>query len=145
MIMIKVSDLRIGNLVLRLYASGPEEVKIIELRGGDGARIRHSVLGDSTVANEDEIKGILLTEGRLRGAGFVNLIYSDDTLQFQFEYIKFHLLVIQKVTEGWQPMAESSEGTEPYGRILKYVHELQNWFYILTGNELEIMDVVQGG
>jgi len=137
--MIEAKDLRIGNLVIDL----------------DGSLVK--------IASGADIEGtwnpILLTEEILIKAGFeiVNSYFSDG---YTNPYVKFDKLEYKKsgfaldISEGNivtlylayeqdasnLSQAYSGEFTNYEARevLCKYVHQLQNLYYVLTGEELEI-------
>lgn len=133
--MIKANELRIGNMlshpqhegaVISINAKKPEET-IIYIRG------------DYMTSNGDEslFNGILLTEEWLLKFGFNiendcwEFIHDDET--------GFVMLAIDKDSM----RLTTNDGYHTIGIRLTHVHQLQNLYFALTGNELTIKESVK--
>lgn len=116
----KANELRIGNII-KLLATGFETTVDLLLF--------KDIYDDESFL--DYLQGIPLTEDRLmkfgfekRGSEYILEIESEDTL-FIIEYFEY--------TKAYHFTA--GEGCR-YGKGCKYIHELQNLYFTLTGLEL---------
>ena len=118
---LKASDLRVGNVVFvgnELFPTGWRELTIED--GGD-------------IDNAPFYKPIPLTEEWLVKMGFIKELNAHKTHTL---YIKEPLSLNQK--EGYYSVALHYITVYPLLVELRYVHELQNLFFALTGTELTI-------
>jgi hypothetical protein len=120
----KVNELRIGNWVN--YEESPYQVWS-EIRKNsvdlDDLKNKHV-----NAAAYDELQPIPLTEEWLLKFGFVSNPYQD-------RYEKGHLHIECDKTKGELMLWIDKL---PYAKLIKSVHELQNLYFALTGNELEV-------
>jgi hypothetical protein len=126
--MIKANELRIGNWVEIDYCY--RQVTSISEEGINIA------IYDDCVIWEDKIRGIPLTPDIFEKAGFEDIlgdrIWSKDGIEL------FHGSRFIEERDGywacayWQP-TESETETK-----LQYIHQLQNLYFALTGEELDI-------
>lgn len=118
--MIDKKDLRIGNWVdifTDLNMAGKKSVRTGAIR--DGAEL-----------DKKEFEGIPLTPEILEKCGFIK----SETNEF---YVNNALWL--EATPLVTPIYCDGTGFKRYiGRHIKYVHQLQNLYYALTGEELEI-------
>lgn len=111
--MIQANELRIGNWVYQNQRND-----FVRIDGGDIWNIQ------SNIITEKDIKPIPLTPEILEKAGFKESLISKD-------YIYKGFMMLHK-TEGYM--------CSPFDFMKKvtYVHELQNLYFALTGEELNI-------
>lgn len=127
--MIKVTDIRIGNWVNGNYNGFSKDVQIYAI---SHTYIQHSTENDLPIAN---FKPIELTEEWLKKFGF-EYDYDQESkswsLMTSCEKFDYLFEISNKYQEYFQP---------DFLRIdIKYVHQLQNLYYALTGTELELMN-----
>jgi hypothetical protein len=116
----KANELRVGNWCQSPYEKEPFKIEaehILELEQG---------------MDELSILGIPLTSEILEKAGFEN---KSSTTDYIFEYGKF---IIGGTRKRLFPSVWGEDGLQDYGNLIEYVHELQNLYFCLTGDELNI-------
>lgn len=139
----KASELRVGNYINFNVDNNPATV--IQILVG-GISVNNHTLEECSQAwgewlvAEDQIKPIPLTEEWLLKFGFEKRIvpgsnglfdfYNNILLEYSFEISCFWL------SNCYQNDHEILIQTQP----LKYVHQLQNLYFCLTGKELEISE-----
>jgi hypothetical protein len=115
----KAAELRVGNLLLNPYSDEPEIVDRIK---------RSTALNTEWEVNEehpDFFKPIPLTEEWLLKFGF-----RDNTLAYE--------IYKQVGDAGYSLVDDVGDGSIWYVPPVKYVHQLQNLYFALTGTELEL-------
>ena len=127
----KASELRIGNLVDVI------EFKNVEVLGVSMNNIGLKV-DSSTFLSVDinEINPIPLTEEWLLKLGFKYKKWDDHFIIKNGNYFNS----IKKYDDGWHYNTDESDATCYYLTTIQYVHQLQNLYFALTGEELEIKD-----
>lgn len=123
----KSSDLRIGNW----YIENGEYKSIFSI---DKDSINGSFYGDDSATYLDSVKPIPLTPEILEKAGFEN---KSRTTDYYFEG-KYRAIIIGGTMKTLFPSIHGECGLEPYGEEIKYLHQLQNLYFALTGEEIEI-------
>lgn len=128
--MIDVKDLRIGNLIER-----EDKVCTVEVLFNSRLSVKWQS-GDTIVtaynANFEEIDGIPISPEWLMKLGFT-YIYKD----YQFEHEDNENVVILDNRDGYI-FDYDFGGIEWCHCGVEYVHQLQNYFYLTTGEELTI-------
>ncbi len=142
--MIKASELRIGNLVKFSEDGAVFEIETIDRSGFDV-----SGNGEVTWIEADQFEAISLTEDHLLKFGLIKKY-----LENQFEDGGFELKEDKTRWYSWVRGLFNLE-IQPDGEIwievyshyvhVKHVHQLQNIYFALTGEELELRDEVLGG
>lgn len=126
----KVNELRIGN---SLYLCG-WNVRVVGVRE-DGVYVVNDL---NTVFKVDitEVRPILLTKEFFEKNGFV----LQEELAPYFECFANDDLRINvgETSNGWAVHIDGKECSSGFCTCLKYVHELQNAYYVSTGKEMEI-------
>ena len=118
----EANKLRIGNILIE---SNGRQVKIMELLT-DYARVW--INKDEWVSvGYDYLKGIEINEETLVKLGFIKVR----------DYPVFRLNGLQIEFNGFD--SEWGCGLIDKKTVIKYVHDLQNLYYILSGNELNII------
>jgi hypothetical protein len=120
----KASELRIGNLV----DLGNRIAKVIEINHLACVVVDLEETQD-TIEDYERTKPIPLTEEWLVNFGF-------DKLPIVFESKKFYLYK-QDNSDIWRL---NHSGTNAHITTLKYVHQLQNLYFALTGEELVVKE-----
>lgn len=130
--MIKASELRLGNLVRNGTSAGCYTVCMIE---GSGSIWFTEMDGHSYDLEENDIGGVPLTPDFLKIAGF---------RQFPPLYY-WALNAVDFINDGedWWLCYENegSRNLTYYGEPFKFVHQLQNLYFALTGEELTIKEI----
>jgi hypothetical protein len=121
--MINANELRIGNLVeYKITDKFDERKEWWEVSKIDADDIHWLSKVDT---NDDDFRAIPLTEEWLLKCGFVENCYQD---RFENKFIHVQCNKIRGKTELW---------IENIPHI-KYLHQLQNLYFALTGEELQI-------
>lgn len=132
----KSNELRIGNLISRLDIgnSEPRIESVIELR-------KDKVLTSgpiSVICGYDEINGIQLTEELLLKLGFKKELESDNAIFYENDFISINTY------KGYNSTFLKRNrllNQQDYSiNNIKYVHQLQNLYFSLTGEELTIKE-----
>lgn len=143
--MIKVAELRIGNLVKYTGTPYPNYplvngMVIVEDIVGNGVNLS---MGGSTLYKADKLEGIPITPEWLERMGYVRFQYYTD------EYLWSLVDENNTMTGDFCIVEENNRlipmnGTGGYeyaiAREIQYVHQLQNLFFTLTGEELTIKE-----
>ena len=127
--MIKVNDLRIGNWLYYTHTA-KHPMQVIGVRN-DWVSL------DFAESREDEVNPIPLTEKLLKRLRFKNLGEEStrDTRILVFKKNEFYI----GLDNGFWLLNHSNNSYYTFAlRRLKYVHELQNAYYAMTGKELNI-------
>ncbi len=125
----KANELRVGNY---LFVPGIDRKVIVSAifkshyvcEDSDGIRFEESV--------RINYQPIPLTPEILVKAGFEN---KSSTTDYIFEYGKF---IIGGTRKRLFPSVWGEDGLQDYGDLIEYVHQLQNLYFCLTGDELNI-------
>lgn len=121
--MIKTNELRIGNLIFADFGDGPK-AQIL----GSGNDIQ------GTVDHLDNYDPIPLTEEWLEKFGFVDC---SDCVSLELNEPYQRILLLHNE---WPLLLEIDSCRMPIFN-LKYVHQLQNLFFALVGEELTIKEM----
>lgn len=124
------NELRIGNLLL--YKADMVSVAMV---GEFGIRaVRGNFLISAKFSTPD-LEPIYLTEEWLVRFGFLKSKFSERWIQERISE-GFTIFDLTERLDGFELTINSGEFCT--GLILKYVHQLQNLYFALTGQELEI-------
>jgi hypothetical protein len=126
----KINELRIGNY---LYLCG-WTVKVVGVRE-DGVYVTNDL---NTIFKVDitEVRPISLTKGFFEKNGFVKERFYCKV--FYFKKIKGMILKAYEHPVGWEIHMKHEESINAFSKGIDYVHELQNAYYVSTGEELEV-------
>jgi hypothetical protein len=140
---IKAQDLRIGNYIILCGVDynhdnifpDPEMDEIIEVSAGTIADVEKN--GAYTVPF---YKPIPITPELLEKAGFRygNNILHDQSVLEGFRGGKHNKYIISKVNNGFALSSYFASAFNVIHTDLKYLHQLQNLYFSLTGEELQI-------
>jgi hypothetical protein len=124
----KINELRVGNMFYRHCCN--DEVMEIRTSGVIGLDSLRGII------SLDEMQPIELTEEFFKKNGF---ILTED-LDYYGKYFRSEDMRIEvyESSHGWVVHIDDKECSTAFAKCLKYVHELQNAYYISTGEELEI-------
>lgn len=116
---LKITDLRVGNLIKSISTNKVEEVKEINYFKNKKHGINNVQLKDWT--------GIHLT-----GSWFTEFLFEEKKGRFGSEYHKEGVIIYT-----------SAKGTycfvfDNYSKDIDFVHEIQNLFFALTGREVSV-------
>lgn len=134
----KATDLRVGNLVLHnkqifeIYDIISTQDSVIIGQGDDTGGLQEVFIS--------EIEPIQLTEDILLKCGFkARTIYDD----FEFEGIKISSCIMRCDTkERSSFFLNLGEENESLNIRLDYIHQLQNLYFSLTGQELNVTNLI---
>ena len=130
--MIDAKDLRIGNLIY--IDNGEKPIYRYQITAHDIEEIE---------GNGKDCFEILLTDDFLLNAGFKELNYGWYAKEYFTDCMESaEVMSIQiNLTTGRCGIGDTDFGgcNAMTGRVIKYVHQLQNLVYFLTGSELEIV------
>jgi hypothetical protein len=138
--MIQANELRIGNWIHFTNSMGKEmNLKI------DVFLLAYMVEADPDFVHhgygikyEGNIKGIRLTPVLLEKCGFVRVEHVEISNKFfQISIGKITELIINPASDNSWLLRKNSSGVE-LGQPIKYLHQLQNLYFALTGSELEV-------
>jgi hypothetical protein len=118
--MIKANELRVGNWIASQYDDDP-----IKVTGGLINAIENGM-------DECSVEGIPITPEILGKAGFSYHSYKNGHLYYINNSSGFTLL------QSYGKLNFSYSQSQTYGKALTYVHQLQNLYFALTGEELNI-------
>lgn len=145
--MIKANELRLGNKVNSRSKRGYENPGVVTVSGIDSRGINHwSDMGASGEHPFEESSGIPLTEEWLRKLGFEKMLDSADpdygpiewTKEYEVSYQKSPAYIVLWPNEGG---GNGSFLLDNYSSApLHFVHQLQNLYFALTGEELTIKE-----
>jgi hypothetical protein len=123
----KATELRIGNLLADIFG---DHLTVTELRK-DRIVFNESGKDNHGYCTYDAAKPIPLTEEWLLKFGFVKSY--DLELPLQNAYRKNDLLLSEDYT-----MSYCDQFMQTFGKPVKYIHSIQNLYFALTGEELQI-------
>lgn len=128
----KPQELRIGNIVkIDDEYLGPIEGKVTSLKESGEVELLLSVSkgnGRYFVCGSDDIFPIPITDELLLKNGFKQCGYI-----FKALFIEMY-----EVSNGWYPHFDNDRLETTIALTIKYIHQLQNAYYLVTGNGLEI-------
>ena len=126
----KINELRVGNY---LYLCG-WNAKVVGVRE-DGVYVVND-LNTSFKVDIADVRPIPVTEVFFEKNGFIRL----DSLDYYDNYFTSEDMRIDvyESSKGWVVHIDNIEFSDAFCKRLKYVHELQNAYYVSTGEEMEI-------
>lgn len=135
--MVDVKELRIGNIVYVRCQDGEHTVESIEKKDGwtGGYKIH---MANGLKSSLDYIMPIPLTEELLLKCGFETEHYGFSNVNIELSYGCF---LCGGISQDYDVgLFVSTNGAEyAVSNEIKYLHQLQNIYYALTGKELEII------
>lgn len=126
--MIKANELRLGNWVYSLFiAHEPKKIPTQII----------SITGDNTDGQYDEMEPIPITPEILEKCGFEYFAWPD-FLEFT-HYIKDDF-ILRETDSGYSffNTSKCNGADRQHLVIIQYLHKLQNLYFALTGEELEV-------
>lgn len=136
----KINELRVGNYVkynkniVSVYSiSNPLPDKNKHFDNKEKVTLWINGLIDAII---EEIEPIPLTEELFNGNGFIFL----EDLDYYGNYFMSEDMRIDvyESSNGWMVHIDDRECSTAFSKCLKYVHELQNAYYVSTGKEFEV-------
>ena len=124
----KVNELRIGNY---LYLCG-WHVRVVGVLE-DGVYVNN--LNTLFKVDITDIRPIPLTKEFFEKNGFIKQHDFEDVLYYRSEDMRMQ---VYENYLGWVVNIDSENFTMVFSNNLKYVHELQNAYFVSTGEELEV-------
>lgn len=136
--MIADNDIRVGNLVWYYDLYMNETPFVVE--GILEGFVYNSSLPKSRLPLS-KVHPLKLEVEHFNALGFVRgeKEYGEDINVYSLRYTHKDSIYIRDEGYAFQLLAESPAGLIPYGRAVVHVHQVQNLFYYLTGEELEMM------
>lgn len=146
----KTNELRIGNCILIDCIMYKEERKVTEIcPDGVFAKTKYTAnMPEIVFIKEEDIEPIELTEEVLLKIGFKkdermsSILYyldyeinEDEYIRVRYVIYNLNTLPLLRITSPTPIILESCELTK---RGIRYLHELQNAYYLLTNEELNI-------
>lgn len=124
----KVNELRIGNWFYRYCCND----QVMEVRAGGVIGVDR---GRGIICLH-EMQPIELTKEFFEKNGFIRL----ESLDYYDNYFtsKDMRIDVYESSKGWVVHIDNIEFSTAFCKRLNYVHELQNAYYVSTGEELEI-------
>jgi hypothetical protein len=132
----KVNELRVGNTIM-CHCRGeykPHTIKSIWYN--DEEKLYYVELDNGFQCNVGGISPIPLTKEFFEKNGFI-LMESLDYYDNYFTSEDMRIDVYES-SKGWVVHIDNIEFSTAFCKRLKYVHELQNAYYVSTGKEMEI-------
>ncbi len=128
----KANELRIGNYV-RYFEENDSRI--------DGIEFNYCHLTDASSIYYEDIKPIPLTEDWLLKFGFKESTYGTFQIDglFRTEIGNDNYDPVHEVHEGFKSHLVDIESNN-ISKEIKHVHQLQNLYFALTGEELEIKE-----
>lgn len=123
----KINDIRVGNLFYRPCCTD----QVMEVRAG-------GVIGldrNRGIICLHEMQPIELTKEFFEKNGFINQAPRNEVLYYRSEDMRMQ---VYENYLGWVVNIDNENCTMVFSNNLKYVHELQNAYYVSTGEEMEI-------
>jgi hypothetical protein len=131
--MIKVNELRVGNIVL--YTQDNDELPVLKIDGDSKTVCLDLLLGLNMELNEQDIDPVPLTPEWLKRCGFTTDGSGDDN---HSEPLWEHPKTRYQFSDGsFVHNGQAYDDWHDIGNV-KYVHQLQNLYFALTGEELQI-------
>ena len=136
-----VKELRVGNLV----KDDECIIVVVEALSGDNALVNgygenevlFSKKGYPNVLFESEIYPIELTEEMILKCGFTR---KETSLVFVFQMPEFNATI--QIWNGNEYASICRSGIAAYRFECKYLHQLQNIYFSLTGKELDVSRII---
>ncbi len=130
--MIKRNELRLGNLIVRPPAVGVLTVAMIN----SSDDIWFEELPDNSFdLEEQEFEGISLNPEWLERMGFLRKDKSTRIGEGHY-WLSHHVEIVESITNEKGMLLFATESS--IGKPFHYVHQLQNLYFALTGEELTI-------
>lgn len=136
--MIADTDIRVGNLVW--YYDLYMNETAFKIEGVLEGYVYNSCLPKSKLPL-GKVNPVKLEADQLDALGFVRgeKEYGEDINVYSYKYTYKDSIYIRDEGYSFQMLTESPAGLVPYGRPLVHVHQLQNLFYDLTTEELDVL------
>ena len=129
--MIKVNELRVGNLVI--YTQDNDELPVLKIDGDSKRIFLDLLLGVNMEVREQDIDPIPLTPKWLEKCRFEQRGKSSD-----YKYGRYWVIDDFEIVESDQGGYLLFGSEWPLGKSFNHVHQLQNIYFALTGEELTI-------
>ena len=128
--MIKTNELRLGNWIQN--AEG-EKIPVTEIYSD---MFRHSSEGRQGSFGYFNMLPVELTVDILIKSGAENTNSNPDT--FDIKYGPVHHLILQRLTQGFKLIISRPKVHYEHEFPILYLHELQNWYFLISKKELSI-------
>lgn len=131
----KVNELRVGNTVMCQCRGEYKPHTIKSIWYNDEEKLYYVELDNGFQCNLGGISPIPLTKEFFEKNGFIKQHDFEDVLYYRSEDMRMQ---VYENYLGWVVNIDNENFTMVFSNNLKYVHELQNAYYVSTGEELEI-------
>ena len=131
----KINELRIGNTVMCQCRGEYKPHTIKSIWYNDEEQLYYVELDNGFQCNVGGISPIPLTKGFFENNGFIKQNDFEEVLYYRSEDMRMQ---VYENYLGWVVNIDNENVTMVFSNNLKYVHELQNAYYISTGEELEV-------
>lgn len=132
----KINELRVGNTIMCEYRNEYKPHTIKSIWYNDEEKLYFVELENGFKCNVGGISPIPLTKEFFTRNGFIEQAGSDE----YGTYMRSTDLRTEafETSGGWSVHIDDDHFMSVFGKCIKYVHELQNAYYVSTGEELEI-------
>jgi hypothetical protein len=131
----KVNELRIGNTVMCQCRGEYKPHTIKSIWYNDEEKLYYVELDNGFQCNVCGISPMPLTKEFFEKNGFIKQNDFEEVLYYRSEDMRMQ---VYENYLGWVVNIDNENVTMVFSNNLKYVHELQNAYYVSTGKELEV-------
>lgn len=131
----KVNELRIGNTVMCQCRGEYKPHTIKSIWYNDEEKLYYVELDNGFQCNVCGISPMPLTKEFFEKNGFIKQNDFEEVLYYRSEDMRMQ---VYENYLGWVVNIDNENVTMVFSNNLKYVHELQNAYYVSTGEELEV-------
>lgn len=131
----KTNELRIGNTVMCQCRGEYKPHTIKSIWYNDEEKLYYVELDNGFQCNLSGISPIPLTKEFFENNGFIKQNDFEEVLYYRSEDLRMQ---VYENYLGWVVNIDNENVTMVFSNNLKYVHELQNAYYVSTGEELEV-------
>lgn len=131
----KVNELRIGNTVMCQCRGEYKPHTIKSIWYNDEEKLYYVELDNGFQCNEGGISPMPLTKEFFENNGFIKQNDFEEVLYYRSEDMRMQ---VYENYLGWVVNIDNENVTTVFSNNLKYVHELQNAYYVSTGEEIDV-------
>jgi hypothetical protein len=131
----KINELRVGNTIMCQCRGEYKPHTIKSIWYNDEEKLYYVELDNGFQCNVCGISPIPLTKELFEKNGFIKQNDFEDVLYYRSEDMRMQ---VYENYLGWVVNIDNENFTMVFSNNLKYVHELQNAYYVSTGEELEV-------
>lgn len=131
----KINELRVGNTIMCQCRGEYKPHTIKSIWYNDEEKLYYVELDNDFQCNVGGISPIPLTKEFFEKNGFIKQHDWEEVLYYRSEDMRIEAY---ENYLGWVVNIDDDKFTMVFSNNLKYVHELQNAYYVSTGKEMEI-------